>query len=167
MLFWTIINQHFWSILYFEQFTNFITNDIVCCALHREKTYRINRVIGIHKKTLQTNIVGLFQAKMPPQGQQSESWVLNETDLNKDADTPIVPPSAEKRKLQIVWRNVILFALLHIGGLYGAYLFFTQAMWSTRLFGKKSCRNVQSGCQERSMKFHESKTSGSWEFMDI
>ncbi|OWR40684.1 acyl-CoA desaturase HassNPVE [Danaus plexippus plexippus] len=71
---------------------------------------------------------------MPPQGQQSESWVLNETDLNKDADTPIVPPSAEKRKLQIVWRNVILFALLHIGGVYGAYLFFTQAMWSTRLF---------------------------------
>ncbi|XP_046962394.1 acyl-CoA Delta-9 desaturase-like [Vanessa cardui] len=71
---------------------------------------------------------------MPPQGQQTGSWVLFESDLNKDATTPIVPPSAEKRKWEIVWRNVILFVLLHIGGVYGAYLFLTKAMWTTRLF---------------------------------
>lgn len=71
---------------------------------------------------------------MPPQDQQTGSWVLYETDLNKDA-TGIVPPSAEKRKWEIVWRNVILFLLLHIGGVYGAYLFLVKAMWATRLFG--------------------------------
>ncbi|XP_026501242.1 acyl-CoA Delta-9 desaturase-like [Vanessa tameamea] len=71
---------------------------------------------------------------MPPQGQQTGSWVLFESDLNKDATTPIVPPSAEKRKWEIVWRNVILFVFLHIGGVYGAYLFLTKAMWTTRLF---------------------------------
>ncbi|XP_050346627.1 acyl-CoA Delta-9 desaturase-like [Nymphalis io] len=71
---------------------------------------------------------------MPPQGQQTGSWVLFESDLNKDATTPIVPPSAEKRKWEIVWRNVILFVFLHVGGVYGAYLFLTKAMWTTRLF---------------------------------
>ncbi|XP_047530655.1 acyl-CoA Delta-9 desaturase-like [Vanessa atalanta] len=71
---------------------------------------------------------------MPPQGQQTGSWVLFESDLNKDATTPIVPPSAEKRKWEIVWRNVILFVFLHIGGVYGGYLFLTKAMWTTRLF---------------------------------
>lgn len=66
--------------------------------------------------------------------QQTQSWVLYESDANKEA--PTVPPSAEKRKWQIVWRNVILFALLHIGGVYGAFLFLFKAMWATRIFGK-------------------------------
>ncbi|XP_072938806.1 acyl-CoA Delta-9 desaturase-like [Epargyreus clarus] len=69
---------------------------------------------------------------MPPQGQQTASWVLHESDADK-VSTP-VPPSAEKRKLQIVWRNVILFLMLHLGAVYGAYLFLTKAMWTTRFF---------------------------------
>lgn len=73
---------------------------------------------------------------MPPQGQQNgESWALFEADA-KAVEPAIVPPSAEKRKWEIVWRNVILFALLHLTGLYGGYLFFFKAMWSTSLFGK-------------------------------
>lgn len=75
---------------------------------------------------------------MPPQGQTGGSWVLYETDaVNQDTDAPvIVPPSAEKRVWKIVWRNVILMGLLHIGGVYGAYLFLAKAMWRTSLFGK-------------------------------
>ncbi|CAG4985876.1 acyl-CoA Delta-9 desaturase-like [Colias croceus] len=68
---------------------------------------------------------------MPPH-QQAASWALFESDATKDAT--IVPPSADKREWKIVWRNVILFAFLHAGGVYGAYLFFTKAMWATRLF---------------------------------
>ncbi len=37
--------------------------------------------------------------------------------------------------LPIVWRNVAVFALLHIGALYGVYLMF-YAKWSTLIFGK-------------------------------
>ncbi|KAI8422420.1 hypothetical protein MSG28_006260 [Choristoneura fumiferana] len=79
--------------------------------------------------------------KMPPQGQPPPSWVLEESDAaTDDKDVAVhVPPSAEKRKLNIVWRNVILFVLLHTGAVYGGYLFFTKAMWATRLFIKKRC----------------------------
>nr|AAQ12889.1 Z9-desaturase SFWG4A [Choristoneura parallela]AAQ12890.1 Z9-desaturase SFWG4B [Choristoneura parallela] len=73
---------------------------------------------------------------MPPQGQSPPSWVLEESDAatdDKDVAVP-VPPSAEKRKLDIVWRNVILFLLLHTGAVYGGYLFFTKAMWATKFF---------------------------------
>jgi len=37
-------------------------------------------------------------------------------------------------KLEIVWRNVIIFIFLHIGACYGAYLFFAEAMWKTWIF---------------------------------
>ena len=39
-------------------------------------------------------------------------------------------------RLQIVWRNVILFALLHMGALYGLYLIFTSAKIATTIFGE-------------------------------
>lgn len=35
----------------------------------------------------------------------------------------------------IVWRNVILFAYLHLAGLYGALLMFTSAKIATTIFG--------------------------------
>jgi hypothetical protein len=34
-------------------------------------------------------------------------------------------------KLQIRWRNVILFAALHLAALYGIYLLFFKAKWQT------------------------------------
>jgi len=37
-------------------------------------------------------------------------------------------------KAKIVWRNVILFAFLHVGALYGFYLFLTAAKWATWLW---------------------------------
>ncbi|XP_055371723.1 acyl-CoA Delta-9 desaturase-like [Condylostylus longicornis] len=41
---------------------------------------------------------------------------------------------AEKRKLHLVWRNIIAFTYLHLAALYGAWLALTSAMWYTVLF---------------------------------
>ncbi|XP_037809620.1 acyl-CoA Delta(11) desaturase-like [Lucilia sericata] len=41
---------------------------------------------------------------------------------------------AEKRKLKLVWRNIILFGYLHLAALYGGYLFFAKAKWATVFF---------------------------------
>lgn len=38
--------------------------------------------------------------------------------------------------MKIVWRNVILFAYLHLASVYGAYLMFTSSMWQTNAFGE-------------------------------
>lgn len=43
---------------------------------------------------------------------------------------------AEKRKLKLVWRNIIAFAYLHAAALYGAWLMITSASWSTVAFGE-------------------------------
>lgn len=73
---------------------------------------------------------------MPPQGHPKDSWVLHETDMTDDGTevSATVPPTAEKVKWQLVWRNIIIFTLLHIGAVYGAYLFLFKAMWTTCLF---------------------------------
>ena len=73
---------------------------------------------------------------MPPQGPERESFVLYETDVKDNDVVTHIPPSAEKRVWKIVWRNVVIFTYLHLGFLYGGYLFFTSAelMWTTRLF---------------------------------
>lgn len=42
---------------------------------------------------------------------------------------------ADDRKLVLVWRNIILFAYVHLAALYGAWLMITSAMWSTSIFG--------------------------------
>lgn len=42
--------------------------------------------------------------------------------------------SQEYPPLKIVWRNVVLFAFLHIGAVYGAYIAFTVAKWQTWIF---------------------------------
>ncbi|XP_068154326.1 acyl-CoA Delta-9 desaturase-like [Drosophila tropicalis] len=41
---------------------------------------------------------------------------------------------AEKRKLALVWRNIILFGYLHLAALYGGYLLLFQAKWTTIAF---------------------------------
>lgn len=46
------------------------------------------------------------------------------------------PPTEEEVPLQIVWRNVLLFAILHIASLYSVYLMFTTAKWQTNAFGE-------------------------------
>lgn len=41
---------------------------------------------------------------------------------------------AEKRRLQLVWRNILLFGYLHLAALYGGWLFLTSAKWPTVFF---------------------------------
>ncbi|CAB0034893.1 unnamed protein product [Trichogramma brassicae] len=43
-------------------------------------------------------------------------------------------PEPKQYKLDIVWRNVILFLVLHTGALYGLYLAFTSAKLLTSIF---------------------------------
>lgn len=44
---------------------------------------------------------------------------------------------AEKRKLKLVWRNIIAFAYLHVAAVYGLWLALTSAKWATVGFGKR------------------------------
>lgn len=43
---------------------------------------------------------------------------------------------ADKQPLKFVWRNIILFAYLHLAAVYGGYLFLFKAQWLTCIFGK-------------------------------
>ncbi|GBP22734.1 Acyl-CoA Delta(11) desaturase [Eumeta japonica] len=74
------------------------------------------------------------KSKMPPQEKVSGVLIASDAhDAGADA-LPPASPGADDRPLRIVWRNVILFLLLHLGGVYGGYLFLTKAMWRTCLF---------------------------------
>lgn len=58
--------------------------------------------------------------------------VLHECD--DEVSTHVIAEEFEKpsdRKLQLVWRNIILFIYLHIVAVYGFYLCFTSAKWLT------------------------------------
>lgn len=43
---------------------------------------------------------------------------------------------AGRRKVKLVWRNIILFVALHVGAVYGLWLLLTAAQWKTVVFGK-------------------------------
>lgn len=50
--------------------------------------------------------------------------------------TTLLTKTDEKQVNQkIVWRNVILFAYLHLAALYGVLLIFTSAKIATTIFG--------------------------------
>lgn len=76
----------------------------------------------------------------PTKLQQDSTGVLFECDvettdgaLNKDI---VSMKKAEKRRLKLVWRNIIAFGYLHLAALYGAYLMIASAKWQTIIFGK-------------------------------
>ncbi|XP_014252741.1 acyl-CoA Delta(11) desaturase-like [Cimex lectularius] len=46
----------------------------------------------------------------------------------------LMPEKEEEYKLTIVWRNVILFAYLHLAAVYGLYSLVFEAQWKTVLF---------------------------------
>lgn len=81
----------------------------------------------------------LNSTKMPPNATNEITGVLNEDDaetydggLSKDI-TPL--KKAEKRRLKLVWRNILLFGYLHLAALYGAWLCLSSAKWPTVFFG--------------------------------
>jgi stearoyl-CoA desaturase (delta-9 desaturase) len=60
----------------------------------------------------------------------------SEATTTTDSKTEEVPLIEQTFPTVIVWRNVALFAYLHLSSLYGAYLFFTgNVMWKTFLCG--------------------------------
>lgn len=76
----------------------------------------------------------------PELGKSKQTGVLFET----DAETPDGAlaadvtqfMTAEKRKFELVWRNIFLFGYLHLAAFYGVYLIFTTAKWATLFFCK-------------------------------
>lgn len=51
-------------------------------------------------------------------------------------NAPEASDKKEQYKREIVWRNVLIFIYIHIGGLYGLYLLIFEADLRTFLFGK-------------------------------
>nr|ABX71627.1 acyl-CoA-delta9-desaturase [Lampronia capitella] len=72
---------------------------------------------------------------MPPNVTEANG-VLFENDVQTpDMGLEVAPvQKADERKIQLVWRNIIAFACLHLAAVYGAYLFFTSAIWQTDIF---------------------------------
>jgi stearoyl-CoA desaturase (Delta-9 desaturase) len=68
----------------------------------------------------------------------SVSGVLNEHDA-ETLDGGLVKRQegyAGRRKIRLVWRNIILFAYLHLAAVYGLWLMLTSAQWKTGIFGE-------------------------------
>lgn len=65
----------------------------------------------------------------------SISGVLNETDADPiDGVSKSQPTTAGRRNIKLVWRNIILFAYLHVAAVYGFWLMLVSAQWKTGLF---------------------------------
>lgn len=70
----------------------------------------------------------------------SVSGVLNEHDAETN-DGGLVKRQegyAGRRNIRLVWRNIILFAYLHLAAVYGLWLMLASAQWKTCLFGESS-----------------------------
>ncbi|GBO17663.1 Stearoyl-CoA desaturase 5 [Araneus ventricosus] len=70
---------------------------------------------------------------------QEPEDIPDECDKVSDKELPPAEKTTEELAeegplMPVVWRNVILFAYLHIASLYGVYLIFTSAMWQTNVF---------------------------------
>lgn len=64
------------------------------------------------------------------------SGVLNEHDA-ETIDGGLVKRQegyAGRRKIKLVWRNIIAFAYLHVAAVYGLWLMLTSAQWTTGIF---------------------------------
>lgn len=69
-----------------------------------------------------------------------QTGILVETDADTSDGALTVDISkikkAEKRKMELLWRYIILFVYIHVAGLYGGYLLFAKAQWATVFFCK-------------------------------
>lgn len=79
---------------------------------------------------------------MPPNATSGVecTGVLNECDaetIDGGLDKNVVElKHANSRQLKLVWRNILLFAYVHLAAVYGAYLMLTSARIYTGIFGK-------------------------------
>ncbi|KAM3964214.1 acyl-CoA Delta(11) desaturase-like [Aphomia sociella] len=79
---------------------------------------------------------------MSPQREKKDSWVLYENDQEDCGTNGILPPSADDRKWEIVWGNLIFFTTLHIGAVYDLFQIIISGLGITaaahRLWAHKS-----------------------------
>lgn len=79
----------------------------------------------------------------------------------------------ENVSLKIVWRNVALFAYLHLLSLYAMYCMFTSAKWQTNLLGESVFVIISQNifwkwCMEKCMIFEKSWIlSKNWELATV
>lgn len=69
----------------------------------------------------------------------SVSGVLDERDA-ETVDGGLEKPQqgyAGRRKIRLVWRNIILFIYLHLAAVYGLWLLLTSAKLITSIFGEQ------------------------------
>ncbi|XP_076686450.1 acyl-CoA Delta-9 desaturase-like [Andrena cerasifolii] len=69
---------------------------------------------------------------MAPYVTTTPTGVLFEDDTLEE--NVVMEMSKEKSEIRIVWRNVIIYAYLHLAALYGVYLLFTSAKLMTAAF---------------------------------
>ncbi|XP_066256674.1 acyl-CoA Delta-9 desaturase-like [Euwallacea similis] len=72
---------------------------------------------------------------MAPNAYSAPTGVLHEND--EEIKSEILLPEFKEtvpRKLELVWRNIIIFAYLHVVAFYGYYLMFTSAKILTTIF---------------------------------
>lgn len=62
--------------------------------------------------------------------------VLHECDDEISTRVSVEVQIPSERRVDLVWRNIILFTYLHMVGVYGAYLCLTSAKWGSVIFGK-------------------------------
>lgn len=65
----------------------------------------------------------------------SASGVLDENDeVLRESVKQSPATHTGRRKVKLVWRNIILFAYLHVAAVYGFWLMLTSAQWKTGFF---------------------------------
>ncbi|XP_030750838.1 acyl-CoA Delta(11) desaturase-like [Sitophilus oryzae] len=72
---------------------------------------------------------------MAPNVVSMATGVLHEND--DEISASIIPPEVSKpqpRKIELVWRNIIIFIFLHAVALYGVYYMFTSAKLATTIY---------------------------------
>lgn len=72
---------------------------------------------------------------MAPQNSLHDSIKNRQLDYDKRQDNATGKEKEWNCFEHIIWFNVAWFVGLHLGGLYGSYLVFTQAKIATTLFG--------------------------------
>lgn len=70
---------------------------------------------------------------MPPNVSKEEDFLLvHNKNLNSSQKDDDLPP----REYVLVWRNVMLYIILHTSAIYGFYLMLFSGSWSTLLWGE-------------------------------
>lgn len=62
-------------------------------------------------------------------------------EITQNSGTTLIQQIKKQPHQAIVWRNVVLFAYLHLAALYGVLLIFTSAKIATTIFGMLNCLN--------------------------